>query len=276
LPIEFVKEWGVRGSEPGQLEDPIGPAMDSIGRVYFVDRATRFVQKFEATGMPLLCFEHPAAHTADAIAVDSGGAIYVANSRAGTLQLFFPQGDPLRAMRIAPQRNSEGPFIFSVDVDGRIYVPDAAGARVQIFNSRVLLLKTWRILPDASQKAAHPFAAVANHDGAVYVGDADGRILKFAPDGAQTAVFKPADSGDASRLVGIAAAAHHVFALRGFPLRLEVWSEDGRRELTDTLGDRLSGVESAAYLAANAAGDLMVLDPKARRVFRFRAHLDLP
>jgi len=276
LPIEFVKEWGVRGSEPGQFEDPIGPAMDSIGRVYFVDRATRFVQKFEATGMPLLCFEHPAAHTADAIAVDSGGAIYVANSRAGTLQLFFPQGDPLRAMRIAPQRNSEGPFIFSVDVDGRIYVPDAAGARVQIFNSRGLLLKTWRILPDASEKTAHPFAAVANRGGAVYVGDSGGRILKFTPDGAQSAIFKPDDSGDASRLVGLAAAAHHVFALRGFPVRLEVWSEDGRRELTDTLGDRLSGVESAAYLAANAAGDLMVLDPKARRVFRFHAHLDLP
>jgi hypothetical protein len=277
LPIEFVQQWGVRGSEPGQFENPIGAAMDPVGRVYFVDRATSFVQKFEATGIPLLCFEHPTARNADAIAVDSGGAIYVANSRAGTMQLFFPQGDPLRAMRIAPQRNSEGPFVFSIDADGRIYVPDAAGGRVQILNSRGLLLKVWRILPDPSEKAARPFAAVANNEGAVYVGDAaGGRILKFTPDGGQTAIFKPGDIGDASHLLGLAAAAHHVFALRGFPVRLEVWSEDGRRELTDTLGDRLSGVESAAYLAANAAGDLMVLDPTARRVFRFRAHLDLP
>lgn len=276
MPIEFVQEWGVRGSEPGQFENPIGPAMDPVGRVYFVDRATSFVQKFEAAGIPLLCFEHFAARTADAIAVDSGGAIYVANSRAGTMQIFFPQGDPLRSLRIAPQRNSEEPFIFSVDADGRIYIPDAAGARIQVFNSRGLLVKIWKILPEASQKAARPFAAVANNDGAVYVGDAvDGRILKFSSDGVQSAAFKP-DSGDASRLIGLAAAAHHVFALRGFPLRLEVWSEDGRRELTDTLGDRLSGVESAAYLAANAAGDLIVLDPEARRVFRFRAHLDLP
>jgi streptogramin lyase len=251
--------------------------MDPVGRVYFADRATSFVQKFEAGGIPLLCFEHPAARASDAIAVDSGGAIYVANSRAGTIQLFFPEGDPLRALRIAPQRNSEGPFLFSIDADGRIYVPDPAGARVQVFNSRGQLLRIWRILPDASQRAAHPFAAVVDSAGAVYVGDAaDGRILKFTHDGVQSAGFKPPDSGDSSHLLGLAVAAKHVFALRGFPLQLEVWSEDGHRELIDTLGGRLSAVESAAYLAADAAGDLIVLDPEARRVLRFRAHLDLP
>ena len=276
-PIEFVQQWGIRGSHPGQFENPVGPALDPVGRVYFADRATSFVQKFEAAGIPLLCFEHPAARTANAIAVDSGGAIYVANSRMGMIQLFFPEGDPLRALRIAPQRNYEGPFIFSIDTDGRIYVPDPAGGRVQVFNSRGLLLRIWRILPDASERAAHPFAAVADNDRAVYVGDAAaGRILKFTRDGVQSAGFKPPDSGDVSHLLGLAAAAKHVFALRGFPVRLEVWSEDGRRELIDTLGDRLSAVESAAYLAADAAGNLIVLDPEARRILRFRAHLDLP
>src|SRR5437660_6670813 len=276
-PIEFVQQWGVRGSDPGQLEKPIGPALDPVGRVYFADRATSFVQKFEAAGIPLLCFEHPAAHSADAIAVDSGGAIYLANLHLGLIHLFFPEGDPLRTWRVAPQRNFEGPFIFSIDTDGRIYVPDPGGARVQVFSSRGLLLRIWRILPDASEKAAHPFAAVADQDSAVYVGDgADGRILKFTRDGVQSAGFKPPDSGDVPHLLGLAAAAKHIFALRGFPVRLEVWSEDGRRELIDTLGGRLSAVESAAYLAADAAGNLIVLDPEARRILRFRAHLDLP
>jgi len=251
--------------------------VDPVGRVYFADRATSFVQKFETAGIPLLCFENSAAHSADSIAVDSGGAIYLANLRIGLVRIFFPEGDPLRSLRIAPQRNFEGPFIFSVDADGRIYVPDPTGARVQVFNSRGILLRIWRILPDGSEKAAHPFAAVADNDGAVYVGDAaDGRILKFTRDGVQSAGFKSPDSEGASRLLGLAAAAKHVFALRGFPLRLEVWSEEGRRELIDTLGDRLSAVESAAYLAADAAGNLIVLDPESRRVLRFRVHLDLP
>jgi sugar lactone lactonase YvrE len=275
-PIEFVQQWGMRGTEPGQLENPIGPVLDTIGRVYFADRATSFIQKFEAGGIPLLCFQTPAARTADAIAVDSGGAIYVANSRLGAMQLFFPQGDPLRALRFAPRRNYDGPFFFSIDADGRIYVPDPAGSRVQVLNSHGQLLKIWRILPDASEKAARPFAAVANN-GAVYIGDATGgRILKFGPDGVQSGQFEPPESADVSRLLGLAAAGKHVFALRGSPPRLEVWSEDGRREFVDALGNRLSGVESAAYLAADPAGDLIVLDPEARRVLRFRTHLDVP
>lgn len=250
--------------------------MDPIGRVYFVDRATSFVQKFETTGIPLLCFQTYAARNADAIAVDSGGAIYLANSRIGAIQVFFPQGDPLRAMRVAPQRNPEGPFVFSIDADGRIYVPDGAGARVEVLNSRGQILRIWRVLPKAGEKAAHPFAAVADSD-AVYVGDAaDGRILKFARDGVQIAAFEEPDTGGASRLLGLAISAKHVFALRGFPLQLEAWSEDGRRELVDTLGGRLSAIESAAYLAADAAGDLVVLDPEGRRVLHFRAHLDHP
>ena len=267
----------MRGTEPGQLENPVGLAMDAIGRVYFADRATGFVQKFEVSGVPLLSFEHPAVRSADAIAVDSGGAIYVANSRRGTIQLFFPEGDPLRAMRIAPQRNSESPFVFSIDADGKIYVPDPAGAKVQVFSSHGRILKIWRISPDASERAAQPFAAVADNDGAVYVGDAaGGRILKFTREGEPSTEFEQADSGDVARLLGLAAGAKHVFALRGFPLRLEVWSADGHRELTDTLEGRLSAVESAAYLAADAAGDLILLDPGARRVLHFRVHLDLP
>jgi sugar lactone lactonase YvrE len=275
-PLEFVEQWGVRGTDPGQFEDPTGPAMDPVGRVYMADRATGFVQKFEANGVPLLSFGNAAARTADSIAVDSGGAIYVANSRAGTMQLFFPEGEPLRAMRIAPQRKTEGAFIFSIDSDGKIYVPDPAGARVQVFSSKGLLQRIWRIAPDDAGKTAQPFAAVADSD-AIYVGDGgDGRILKFTLAGEESAVFQEPDPGDASQLLSLAVAAKQLFVLRGFPLRLEVWSEDGRRKVTNALGDRLSEVKSAAYLAGDAAGDLVVLDPESRRVLHFRAHVELP
>ena len=275
-PLEFVQAWGVRGTDPGQFEDPTGPAMDPVGCVYVADRATGFVQKFEASGVPLLSFGNAAARTADAIAVDSGGAIYVANSRAGTMQLFFPEGEPLRVLRIAPQRKTEGAFIFSIDSDGKIYVPDPAGARVQVFSSKGQLQRIWRIPPGDSEKAAHPFAVVADSD-AVYVGDAgDGRILKFTRGGEQSTVFREPNPGDTSRLLSLAVAAKQVIVLRGFPPRLEVWSEDGLLEAMDTLGERLSEVKSAAYLAGDAAGDLVVLDPESRRVLHFRAHLELP
>lgn len=266
----------MRGTDPGQLEEPTGPAMDPVGRVYVADRATGFVQKFEANGVPLLSFGNAAARTADSIAVDSGGAIYVANSRAGTMQIFFPEGEPLRIMRIAPQRKTEGALIFSIDADGKIYVPDPAGSRVQVFNNKGLLLRSWRIAPGGGEKAALPFAAVADSD-AVYVGDgANGRILKFTRAGEQSTVFQEPSPEDGSQLLSLAVAGKQLFVLRGFPLRLEVWSEDGQRKTANALGDRLSDVKSAAYLAGDAAGDLVVLDPESRRVLHFRAHVELP
>lgn len=275
-PLEFVQEWGVRGTDPGQFENPTGPAMDPVGRVYVADRATGFVKKFEAGGVPLLSFGSPAARTADSIAVDSGGAIYLANSRAGAMQIFFPEGEFLRAIRIAPQRKTERAFTFSIDAEGKIYVPDPAGARVQVFSSKGAILRVFRIPPGDSEKAAQPFAAVADSD-ALYVGDAgDGRILKFSLAGKQDAVFREPNPEEGSQLLSLAVAARQLFALRGFPLRLEAWSEDGRREAIDEMGDRLSEVKSAAYLAGDAAGDLVVLDPESRRVLHFRARIELP
>ena len=160
-PIEFVQQWGVRGTEPGQFENPIGPALDPIGRVYFADRATSFIQKFEAAGIPLLCFVSYAARTADAIAVDSGGPSMSRIRESAPCSYFFLQGDPIRGLRFAPRRNYDGPFFFSIDADGKIYVPDPAGSRVQVFNSHGQLLRIWRVLPEAGGESGASFAAIA-------------------------------------------------------------------------------------------------------------------
>ena len=139
--LEFVDEWGVHGQAPGQLDKPVGPAVDVTARVYFADRGTGSVKKFTVGGVPLLAFDDSAILGAAGIAVDSGGAIYVADARAGLIRVFFPEGDLLRVIRVAPQRQFEGPFIFSTGADGQIFVPDPAGGRVQVFSPRGPLLR---------------------------------------------------------------------------------------------------------------------------------------
>src|SRR6185295_11399703 len=99
--VEFVEAWGVQGDQPGQLNDPIGLAVDRIGRVYVANRGNESVVKFTIRGVPLLAFDHPTLRNASAITLDSGGAIYAANARAGQIQIFFPQGDVLRSFQIA-------------------------------------------------------------------------------------------------------------------------------------------------------------------------------
>src|SRR5262249_53177888 len=103
-PIEFVSMWGMHGTDPGQLDKPVGLAMDLDSRAYIADPEANFMEKFTVAGVPLLTFEDHAVHGAAAVGVDTGGGIYVADPRAGMMHLFWPEGDLLRNFSIAPQR----------------------------------------------------------------------------------------------------------------------------------------------------------------------------
>ena len=88
--IEFAGEWGVHGQEPGQLDHPVGPAVDAAGRVYLADRGTGFVQKFAADGTALLSFEDSAVREASAIAAGRPPGTRIPHSfRAGVNGLTY-------------------------------------------------------------------------------------------------------------------------------------------------------------------------------------------
>jgi WD40 repeat protein len=296
--IEFAGAWGVRGDQPGQLEQPVGLAADAAGRIYVADRSTGFVQKFEAGGTNLLTFEDAAARGAAAITVDSGGGIYVANARAGEISVFFPEGDLLRVFHVAPQRNFEGPYGFSVGADGRLFVPDPAGGKIAVLSSRGRLEKTWNVATAMAvpREQARPVIAVAGADGFVYVGDArTGRIVKLIGAGEPSPSWRQT-AADSAPLLALAISPKYLFALRSASPRLQVWSLNGELRLSDDLGGRLSVMSSEAPAAGSAAsregvsrgippgmpasmavsprGELFILDPSVPRVLRFRIHLD--
>jgi hypothetical protein len=246
--IEFAGEWGVRGQEPGQLDHPVGPAVDGAGRVYLADRGTGFVQKFAADGTALLSFEDAAVREASAIAVDSGGGIYVANIRAGQIRVFFPEGDLLRVFHVTPQRGFAGPYSFSVSTGGTLFVPDPTGGRIEVLSSVGRLEKVWRlVIPQASaNQPAQPIATAAASDGFVYVGEArTGRIVKFSAQGEQIAAWA-ATASSAAHLVAVAVSPKYVFALRDGSPRLQIWTLDGQPVLSDDLGGRLAEAPEAA------------------------------
>jgi hypothetical protein len=180
LSVEFLGQWGVHGQAPGQLDQPAALAVDKVGRVYFADRGAGSVEKFTVDGEPLLSFEDGAIRRASGIAVDDGGGIYVADPHAGEIHIYFPEGDLLRVIRVAPQRQLDGPFIFSAGADGELFVPDPAGGRIQGLTPRGQINRVWRVSAGSAAGPAHPIAAVAGPDGFVYVGDEfSGRISKF-------------------------------------------------------------------------------------------------
>jgi len=276
--VEFVEQWGEAGDNPGQLNQPAGLAVDSAGRVYLASRGTGFLEKFEASGVPLLTFADGSIRGAAGVAVDSGGAIYTADARAGTLSVFFPEGGLIRVLRFPPQRAFSGPYAFSVNVEGSIILPDPEGGRVEVLDSHGRLERSLRLPLDAAGKPAHPVAAMAGPGDFVYVADArSDRIVKFSRSGEVAGSW--GDSGDAVAAVrGLAVSQKYVFVLRGTSPCLEAWTLDGQRAFADDLGGRWNPApaDAAAAMATDGAGDLYVLDSAVPRVLHFRIHGDSP
>jgi hypothetical protein len=268
--LEFLGEWGMRGQGPGQLSEPVAMAADVNERIYIADKGSQLLQKFDAAGFPLFSYQDASMRTATALAIDSGGGIYVADATTGRVWIHWPEGELLRNFRITPQRAANGVFGFCVTADGTIVVPDAAGARVQAFSPGGQLKISWKIPPSTNNQAAPIAVSSSGFDDFVYVADAtSGRIYKFTNHGQQEAVWEPpADSTGALR--AIAVSRNHVFVLRGTKPQMEIWDVDGKRMGVDTLGGLLDASSKNLPLAATPDEQVFVLDTAKSRVLRFQ------
>ena len=208
-PFEFLGAWGDKGDGPGQLDEPVAFAVDSLGNIFFADPAAGFVHKFESSGTPLLSFEDPRVRHASGIAVDSGGAIYVADAQRGNIHVFFPDGTFFQSWRSPAQRHFSGAMGISTDEEGTLYVPDPTNSRVLKFNNHGRLIKSW----PAPQKAPiggrdGPRGFPPNRTTQYFVAYfSTGRIEKFSSDGSSMTSWPAANtpSGESSPITGFAA-----------------------------------------------------------------------
>jgi len=283
-PFEYVDTWGSHGDGPGQFDKPVAMASDGESIIYITDAASGFVHKFSPSGEPRLSFQDDRTnlHPAD-IAVDAGAAIYVADRRSGRIAIFFSDGMRHRELRTAAPAAVRESMHIAVDAYGTIYVAAKHPYGIRKFSPALRLIGSWggaakNAPTDAptDNKIDNPSALAVGPDGLVYLTEsAQPQIKVYDSTGtSQRTLSVPTDVTDA-QLTGIAVNNKFIFAVSAAHPSVYIWSLDGSYRLIQDLSAWVPGAGTTIVrkIVVTPAGDLLLLDTAAARVFRFRLHL---
>ncbi len=117
-------------NQPGELNEPVGIAVDGAGNVYVADTNNGRIQKFDSAGKPSAQWPVPAGSWAPGpylepfLALDGQGNLYATAPTTKTVLKFSPTGELLG------QKNSSGSYTLrlptgiTVDKEGKVYVVD--------------------------------------------------------------------------------------------------------------------------------------------------------
>ncbi|MEW5989198.1 MAG: NHL repeat-containing protein, partial [Chloroflexota bacterium] len=137
---QFVRQVGLRGSEPGQFNEPVGLAVAPDGSIYLADTWNGRIQKFSAELQPLLqwqvdAWEGESTNNKPYLAVDNDGRVYVTDPEGYRVLIFSGDGEYLgRFGRYGQEQDALGlPTGIAVDGRDNVYVTDAANNRILQF-----------------------------------------------------------------------------------------------------------------------------------------------
>jgi hypothetical protein len=271
--ISYIASWGMKGSDPGQLNQPTDLATDSLGNVYLADAGTLFIDKFTWEGRPLLSFGQPTLKDPQEIAVDSGGAIYLTDPGRGCTFVFFPEGDHTHELRLGTRPSDEDLLGVAVGEDGLIHVLDSDAGRVYTYNPNYRMVRNWQPAANVPNARVRARGIAVGPDGFVYLIDPLGNhILRFSTDGQFQSLVDAAADGVSRKLSDqFAVGLGYIFAMDADGRMLHVWTADGRLKLDTDLAPELGqGNRSAPSLAISPRKELLVLDRPGARVLRYR------
>jgi DNA-binding beta-propeller fold protein YncE len=224
------------------------------------------------------------------VAVDAAGNIYVADSYNHRIQMFDPNGNPIRqwgSQGSAPGQFNE-PWGVGVAPDGNIYVADTWNHRIQVFDPEGNFLTMWGG-PDVGQVSQiteggsqlyGPRDIAFDSQGRLYVSDTGNkRIIQYDLQGNLLGAVGGLGDGDGQlqEPVGIAVDADdNLYVADTWNQRVQVFGPDLQylRQWHVYAWEGLS-VVNKPYLAVDGAGNVYVTDPEQARVLLFNASGEL-
>jgi DNA-binding beta-propeller fold protein YncE len=271
--LQFMGAWGIKGNGPGQLDEPTDMTTDALGNVFIADGGSHFVDKFDPQGTPLLSFQDPWIRYPDSIAIDRGGAIYVADATQHGVFIFLPSGDRYRGFRVRSRLSAEDALDVAVSDDGLIFVLDTNSGEILAYTPRARLVRTWRVGGNGSKSNGHASAIAWGPDGYLYVLDsASSRILRFTEEGRFVSEIVMPFEGLGRKLGDeFVVSSSAIFVMDGDGLTLHVSTLDGKPKLDLDLSSKIG--QTSRFIPPLAIGphaELLILDEPAARVLRYR------
>ncbi len=126
-------------NQPGELNEPMGLAVDAQGNVYVADTWNHRIQKFNAQGTAVAQWPvpagawDPAPYLEPYLALDAQGNVYATAPSSHAVLKFSPTGTLLGQVTSAGSTALQRPTGITVDPDGTVYVVDTeANAVVRV------------------------------------------------------------------------------------------------------------------------------------------------
>jgi sugar lactone lactonase YvrE len=176
---ELVKQFGQRGSGPGDFELPTDIAFDTAGRVYVGEYGGNDrVQVFDQSGKYLFQFgtfgSEPGQFSRPQSLVFVGDELFITDSCNHRIEVFSADGKYLRS--IGKSGSAPGDFRFPyglfLDREGTLIVTEYGNTRIQRIDTAGKPLAFWGTPGRLPGELAYPWATVADKRGRCVVIDA--------------------------------------------------------------------------------------------------------
>ncbi len=191
---KFELMWGSLGTGDGQLNLPVGVAVDSSGHVYVADSGNHRIQKFDASGNFIIQWGSPGeSFFAQSVAVDLSGNVYVVANET-SIKKFDSNGNLITTWEIPLTFHCLGQI--AADLLGNVYAtthyccylsacPEPTDRfDIRKFDSNGNLIAKWGGWGAGDGQFNDPEGVAVDSLGNVYVADwGNERIQKFDSNG---------------------------------------------------------------------------------------------